>query len=93
LQKLVHPGLISLGRMVELFTVNPARILQIPKGTLTPGADADVTIFDLQRTWTFDVNKSLSKSRNTPFHGHAFQGGQVATIVGGQFVWRLDGLL
>ena len=93
LEKLVHPGLISLGRMVELFTVNPARILQIPKGTLTPGVDADVTIFDLDRPWTFDVNQSLSKSRNTPFHGHAFRGGQVATIVGGEFVWRLDGML
>lgn len=93
LEKLVHPGLISLGRMVELFTVNPARILQIPKGTLTPGADADVTIFDLDRPWTFDVNQSLSKSRNTPFHGHAFRGGQVATMVSGEFVWRLDGML
>jgi dihydroorotase len=52
-----------------------------------------VTIFDLDRPWTFDVNQSLSKSRNTPFHGHAFRGGQVATIVGGEFVWRLDGML
>lgn len=92
LEKLVHPGLISLGRMVELLTVNPARILNLPKGTLTPGADADVTIFDLDRKWTFDVNKSLSKSRNTPFHGHEFRGGQVATMVNGRFVWRLDGL-
>ena len=92
LEKLVHPGLIPLGRMVELLTVNPARILNIPKGTLTPGADADVTIFDLDRKWKFDVNKSLSKSRNTPFHGHEFCGGQVATMVGGRFVWRLDGL-
>lgn len=92
LEHMVHPGRISLMKMVELLTVNPARILNLNKGTLSLGADADVTIFDTERKWTFDVNKSLSKSRNTPFHNHEFRGGQIATIVAGRIVWKLDSL-
>ena len=87
---LVHPGLVSLGRMVELFATNPARILNLNAGTLKPGAPADVTLLDTERKWTYDVNKSNSKSRNSPFHGAEFRGGPVATIVNGSFVWRLN---
>jgi dihydroorotase len=84
----VHPGKISVGRMVEMFTAAPARILGLNRGTLRPGAPADVTVFSLDREWTYDVNKSASKSRNTPFHGRKFRGGPVATIVGGEIVWQ-----
>ena len=52
------------------------------------GAVADVTVFSADREWTYDVNKSFSKSRNSPFDGKTFRGGPVATIVGGQIVWR-----
>ncbi|MSV32239.1 MAG: dihydroorotase [Bryobacterales bacterium] len=89
LEQLVHKGRVSLMRMIEMFTVNPDRILKLGKGRLVAGAVADITIFDTDRAWTFDINKSQSKSRNTPFHGREFRGGQVAAIVNGQFVWRL----
>ena len=89
LEQLVHKGRISLMRMIEMFTVNPDRILKLGKGRLLAGAVADITIFDTDRAWIFDINKSQSKSRNTPFHGREFRGGQVAAIVNGQFVWRL----
>ncbi|MBV8846786.1 MAG: dihydroorotase [Bryobacterales bacterium] len=88
LEKLVHPGKIELMRMVELFTTGPGRILSIGRGTLAPGAPADVTIFSVNREWTYDVTKSLSKSSNSPFHNKTFRGGPVATVVGGQIVWR-----
>jgi len=90
LEKLVHPGKISLARMVELFTTGPARVLNLNRGRLTVGEIADITILDLGRTWTYDVNRSASKSRNSPFHGHAFRGGPVATLVAGRFVWKSD---
>jgi dihydroorotase len=88
LEHLVHSGKISLARMVELFSVNPARILGLQRGTLAPGAAADITIFSTEQRWTYDVNKSFSKSRNTPFDGASFRGGPIATIVNGEIVWR-----
>ncbi len=90
LERLFHPGMVSLTRFVSMFTEKPAGILSLDKGTLKPGAAADVTIFALNPPWTYDVNKSPSKSRNTPFHGREFKGGAVATIVAGKIVWRRD---
>jgi dihydroorotase len=87
LEKLVSREKIGLPHMVELFTTGPARILGIDRGTLAVGAVADVTIFSTTREWTYDVNKSFSKSRNSPYDGKAFRGGPVATIVGGEMVW------
>ena len=88
LEKLVLNGRISLNRFVELFTTGPARILKLDRGTLAAGAAADLTIFSLERKWTYDVNKSFSKSRNSPYHGVSFRGGPVATIVNGAIVWQ-----
>jgi len=88
LECLLHSGKINLNRLVELFTINPARILGLERGTLAPGTTADVTIFSTEQQWTYDVNKSFSKSRNTPFDGASFRGGPVATIVAGQIVWK-----
>lgn len=90
LEAFIHPNRITLSKLIELFTVAPARILKLKAGTLAAGAAADVTIFDLQSNWTYDVNRSFSRSRNTPFHGRAFRGGPAATIVNGRFVWRRD---
>ena len=87
LAELVHKGRISLMRMVELFTTGPARVLSLDRGTLATGAAGDVTIFDTTTDWTYDVQKSLSKSRNSPFHGRSFRGGPIATIVAGKIVW------
>jgi dihydroorotase len=88
LETLVHPGKIGWKRLVTLFTTGPARILGLDRGTLAPGAPADVTIFSADHSWTFDVNKSQSKSRNSPYHGRTFRGGPVATVVAGEIVWR-----
>jgi dihydroorotase len=87
-EHLLHPKKIRLKRLVELFTTGPARILGIPRGTLAAGVAGDATIFSLDREWTYDVNKSFSKSRNSPFDGKTFRGGPVATIVNGAIVWR-----
>jgi len=88
LDRLVHSGKISLVRLVELFTTGPESILRLGRGTLSPGAPADVTIFSTEAAWTYDVNQSFSRSRNSPFHGRTFRGGPIATIVNGEFVWR-----
>ena len=90
LDRLVHSGRITLARLVELFTIGPESILRLGRGTLAPGAPADVTIFSTEMSWTYDVNLSFSRSRNCPFHGKTFRGGPVATIVGGAFAWRRE---
>jgi dihydroorotase len=88
LERLVHPGLIPLRRMIELYTSGPARILGLNRGTLQPGSPADLTILNLNSRWTYDVHRSASKSRNSPFHGHEFTGRAVASIVSGKVVWQ-----
>ncbi len=90
LETFVHTGRISLSRMVEMFTTAPARILKLDRGRLSPGAAADVTILDPESKWIYDVNKSASKSRNSPFHLRQMRGGPAATINNGRFVWRRD---
>jgi dihydroorotase len=92
LDRLVHTGKITLMRMLELFTTGPDRVLNLNRGRLAIGAPADITIFDTERAWTYDVNRSASKSRNSPFHGHTFRGGPVATLVNGKIVWACDDL-
>ncbi|MBI3895090.1 MAG: dihydroorotase [Acidobacteria bacterium] len=89
-EQLVHSGRISLTRLVELFSVNPARIAGLDRGTLKVGAAADITIFNPERRWNYDVNQSQSRSRNTPFHGRSFRGGPVATIAAGKIVWQVE---
>jgi len=80
---------MKLRRIVELLAANPARIIGFSgRGTLVKGAHADVTIFDPQAKWTYDVKKTKSKSRNTPFDQCDFFGRVVATIVGGRFVYQ-----
>jgi dihydroorotase len=91
LERLVHTGKISVNKLVELFTTGPAQVLGFRgRGRLVSGGPADLTIFDTEHAWTYDVNRSFSKSRNSPFDGHTFQGGPVATIVNGEFAWRIQ---
>lgn len=88
-EKLVHTGLISLPRMIEMFSTNPARIFNLEKrGTLKPGSFADVTILDPDLKWTYSVADTKSKSKNSPFDGEEFTGSAVATIVGGRIVYQ-----
>jgi dihydroorotase len=92
LEQLYRPGKLNLMRLVRLFTQAPAEILSLNRGTLRPGYVADLTIFGLDHEWTYDVNRSASKSRNTPFHGRKFRGGPVATLVAGEIIWRHESL-
>ena len=85
---LVHQGIISLERLVELCATNPARIFHLLTGERCgQGAWGDITILDPDFEWTFDVSLSKSKSRNTPFAGRKLKGAAVATIVGGRVVY------
>jgi dihydroorotase len=85
---LVKQGVISLERLVELCATKPARILKLEdRGALCPGARADITILDPEKSWTFDVSRSKSKSRNTPFDKRNMTGLAVATIVAGRIVF------
>jgi len=88
---LLRKEVIGLSRMVELMSVNPARILGIDRGTLEEGAVADVTILDLERAVTIRADTFQSKSRNCPFDGWELHGASVMTIVGGRMVWQAEG--
>jgi len=88
---LVHKNkTIELPQLIEMFTANPARLLQIDAGTLSPGRIADVTLIDPELEWTFESNASQSISRNSPFEGWKLKGRAVRTIVGGKTVWQLS---
>jgi dihydroorotase len=87
LEQLVHTGKLSLTRMIELFTTGPAGVLGM-KRKLAAGQPADVTIFSTTHEWTYNVNDSPSKSRNSPFNGRKFKGAPIATIVGGKLTYR-----
>ena len=87
---LLSGGRISPGRIVELLSANPARILALPgKGSLRKGADADVTIIDPEAEWEFRPADVRSKSRNSPFFGWKLQGRAAATIRGGRVTHSL----
>lgn len=87
LEQLVHTGRLSLMRMVELFTTGPARVLAMER-KIAAGQPADLTIFSTDHTWTYNVNESPSKSRNSPFDSHTFKGAAMATIVAGRVVYK-----
>ena len=89
--KLHREHRIPLVRIVELFTAGPARVFDLRgRGSLVRGSYADVTIFDPKKRWAFDVSKSRSLARNTPFDGWQLTGKPIATIVGGRIVYRAD---
>ena len=81
---LVGKGHLTWPEMLAKMTVNPARVLGIDRGTLRPGATADVTVIDPRREWVIDKDRFKSKSRNTPFHGWTVTGKAVAVAVGGE---------
>ncbi|MEY2541588.1 MAG: dihydroorotase [Verrucomicrobiota bacterium] len=80
---------IDIVRLIEMYTVEPARLLELEGGTLSTEAVADVTLIDPEMEWTVDVATFQSASRNSPFHGWKLKGRAVRTIVGGRTVWKL----
>ena len=92
LDRFVHRNVITLARFAELLSVNPARLLGLDaKGRVAPGADADLTILDLEREVTVDRSRFESKGKNTPFDGWRLKGAAVMTIVKGRVVHPFDG--
>jgi dihydroorotase len=87
--RLVATGRIGWPRLIEAMSTLPSRILGINRGTLRPGAVADITLIDPERSWQVDVGSFHSKSINSPFHGWTLRGRAVATIVGGRIKHRL----
>ena len=92
LDRLVHSGILSLSRLVELLSTNPARILGVEGGTVVEGAPADLTLISLDATTTFKAADVCSKARNTPFDGWELHGAVAATVVGGRTVFVNPGL-
>jgi dihydroorotase len=92
LETAVGLALTQLGleprRLVELFSINPQRIMKVKPWGLFQGSDADLTVIDFNRTWKFDVTQTRSRSRNSPFNGREMKGKAVATIVGGKVVYQ-----
>jgi dihydroorotase len=87
---LIRREVVSISRLVELFSTNPNRILKLGRGTLEEGAIADITVIDPDVETVVDVNQFRSKSRNCPFHGWKLHGVPVMTIVRGKTVFQRD---
>lgn len=86
---LVRDGLIDETRLIELMSVNPARILGLAAGTLSTGAAADITLINPESSFTYTEDQVVSKSRNSPFLGWKLQGRAVLTMVGGRITHNL----
>jgi len=82
---------IGLADLIAMYTINPAKLLRLKKGTLAAGSDADVTLIDPDLEWVYRKDSSWSKSRNTPFDGWELKGRATRTIVAGKTVWKLGG--
>jgi dihydroorotase len=90
---LVDPGHLSWPEAIRKLTINPAQLLGIPKGTLKPGADADVTLIDPMARWTIDPSRFRSRSRNCPFAGWEVRGRAHTVIVCGEVRSTLGGIV
>ena len=80
---------VSINRVIEMFTVEPAKLLKLEAGTLSIGAKADITLIDPDLEWAVDALRFNSLSRNTPFDGWKLKGRAVRTLVRGETVWSL----
>jgi dihydroorotase len=81
---------IDIARLIEMYTVEPAKLLALEAGTLSVGAAADVTLIDPDLEWTVRIDQFQSVSRNSPFDGWKLKGRAVRTIVGGKTAWKLS---
>ncbi|MDR0401635.1 MAG: dihydroorotase [Endomicrobium sp.] len=92
LNELVYTGILSFHDAISKITHNPAKIFNLTnRGTLKNGSIADVTIIDAERLYKFDIEKIISKSKNSPFIGREFRGLVTTTIVGGNIAWDING--
>ncbi|MBC8131177.1 MAG: dihydroorotase [Rhizobiaceae bacterium] len=89
--RLHHSGEVPLMRLVEAMTSAPARLLKIDRGTLRPGAEADLVLLDLDAPFVYGKAEIRSKSKNTAFENARFQGRILRTVVSGRTVFRADG--
>jgi len=80
---------IDIVRLIEMYTLEPAKLLGLEAGTLSVGAPADVTLIDPDLEWTVKIDKFESASRNSPFDSWELKGRAVRTMVGGKTVWKL----
>jgi dihydroorotase len=85
--QLVHRSLIGAARLVEMMSLNPARLLRLERGTLATGTVADITVVDPNFEWAVEPDRFRSKSRNTPFMGMRLKGRAILTMVGGEIVY------
>ena len=85
---LYHSGKMELPDIIRRMSTNPADILHLPKGRMSMGVAADLTIFDPDQEWTIDPEQFASKGRNTPFAGKTVKGRVKYTIVDGQIVYQ-----
>jgi len=85
---LVREGVLTLPELLRKFTVNPAKLLGIPYGQITPGKIADLIIFNMDAAWKVDRNSFHSKGKNSPFHGWSLKGKNLLTIVDGKIVYK-----
>jgi dihydroorotase len=81
---------IDIARLIEMYTVEPAKLLKLEAGTLSVGAPADITLIDPNLEWTVEIDQFQSASRNSPFEGWELKGRAVRTIVSGKTVWKLS---
>ena len=86
--ELYHNKSVDLLKLIELLTINPAKILKIDKGTLKVGSDADICIFDPDKPWKVDANKLKSKSKNAAIENRSLQGKVLMTFLKGQLVYN-----
>ncbi|MDK2820709.1 MAG: dihydroorotase [Clostridia bacterium] len=84
--ELIKRGKLTWTQAIKAWTISPAKILNIPGGSLVPGSNADLTIIDPELEKEVDVQKFYSKGHNSPVHGRKLKGWPVATIVGGRLV-------
>ena len=82
-----HNETLSLNKIIETLTINPSKILNIKKGTLKKGADADICVFDLEKPWAVEAEQLKSKSKNTAIEGRNLQGKVLMTYLNGELVY------
>ncbi|QTM99354.1 dihydroorotase [Sediminibacillus dalangtanensis] len=87
-KKLVEPGTFTLKQLIDWLTVKPADVFDLPYGRMEIGAEADLTILDIEEKWTIDTNEFSSKGKNTPFSGWKVTGKPKLTIFGGEIVYE-----